>query len=1045
MCFAVEQGWQVSLRQQIEQLAKRNAEQKKCTQVLDRTQEMDDLIIRLRQLLDSNPAEAACIYVQAISILDETDRLIKGKLPNNTSFTKSSSIRLSEDKTSSWRQSRLSTLRETQTPNQVISEKTLTTMRFTTFADREDVCHSNSEESVEEKKSGFIRIWEYMHKRLRKLSYSNKSDSRSYTDNANDSNTTSNSDDVRDLWKTQFEFFCSVLGFMVGVGNFIKFPSLLYQHGGGVFLIPYFVCVTLFGLPFVFLHLCIGQYSGQSASGAFKQLMPIASGIGWALVILALPVSIYYNIIVAWSIYYFWFSLRGFFTGGLPWGHCNPTNLSLYLDWPLNTPCCVLQASTECFAQPHAISSPEAYFHYEVLNRTPKIYDEQQLVFDGINGTISAFNGTLQISESYDLDPTLGPIQGHLVLALAFAWIFVFFGVFKGVGSIGWAVTITSTLPYFLMIILLIRGMSLPGAEEGLAFLFKPNVEKIWSIPMWKAAAEQVFYSLGIDAGPLISMAAFSRYRNNIYRDAVAFVLGNTPVVITVSFRNTFTSILAAMVIFSFIGFLAQNQNQAVDAILRHDSLYIAFTVYPGVTSFMNTIGPLWAASFFGMLTISAVDAEFAWLEMIISSVMKQFNVTSRRWETGIVAGLCLFCLLCGLPLTARGGIFVFHSVENLNANWNSFTLSLLQTIVVCYIYGIDNFVEDVGEMLRTPTSLRDELQSNNLSIKQVGLYEKAKFFFGPTGGYIKWTWSLCSPLFLAFLLVASFASYERVTLEGYPLSFYYELVAWIVMAGPLCAVPIIAIKSIITAQRNNRSLITVFDTSKWRHKRDSRNEAEPKHRKSSVHDYMYIDPLCRVASKHLPNAVRVESSYGITGQIHDDGNDYRAKVEVLEMVGEWHKESAEINGFDSTETLNDCVARASSEFGQNRSLTTEEFSLFGPPPPNPFTEKKSSTVIHRSHNSNTRSNSIAQFNISQEGRLEQERRSKDDISVLRKLSAFESYELENQPSVDSISITPIGMSGNCHENIKSASNSPNASSASMVLKRPKPIVLPNS
>lgn len=42
---------------------------------------------------------------------------------------------------------------------------------------------------------------------------------------------------------------------------------------------------------------------------------------------------------------------------------------------------------------------------------------------------------------------------------------------------------------------------------------------------MWKSAAEQVFYELGIDAGPLISMASFSRYRNNIYRDAVLLVV----------------------------------------------------------------------------------------------------------------------------------------------------------------------------------------------------------------------------------------------------------------------------------------------------------------------------------------------------------------------------------------------------------------------------------------------------------------------------------------------------------------------------------------
>lgn len=49
-------------------------------------------------------------------------------------------------------------------------------------------------------------------------------------------------------------------------------------------------------------------------------------------------------------------------------------------------------------------------------------------------------------------NPTLGSLQGDLLFALALAWIIVFFGVFKGLGSIGWAVTITATVPYLLVI-----------------------------------------------------------------------------------------------------------------------------------------------------------------------------------------------------------------------------------------------------------------------------------------------------------------------------------------------------------------------------------------------------------------------------------------------------------------------------------------------------------------------------------------------------------------------------------------------------------------
>lgn len=41
---------------------------------------------------------------------------------------------------------------------------------------------------------------------------------------------------------------------------------------------PYLICLAIFGLPLVYMHLCIGQYSGLSASGAFWKMMPAASG-----------------------------------------------------------------------------------------------------------------------------------------------------------------------------------------------------------------------------------------------------------------------------------------------------------------------------------------------------------------------------------------------------------------------------------------------------------------------------------------------------------------------------------------------------------------------------------------------------------------------------------------------------------------------------------------------------------------------------------------------------------------------------------------------
>ncbi|VDN24427.1 unnamed protein product [Gongylonema pulchrum] len=179
---------------------------------------------------------------------------------------------------------------------------------------------------------------------------------------------------------------------------------------------------------------------------------------------------------------------------------------------------------------------------------------------------------------------------------------------------------------------------------------------------------------------------------------------------------------------------------------------------------------------------------------------------------------------------------------------------------------GVNNFIDDVGEMLRVPTSLQEVLQSQNLSVKQVTAWSKLKFFFGPTGDYIRWTWSLCSPCILLFLMIASLFSYERVTLEDYPLPLRYELVAWLTMVGPLLP------------------LLSVFDCSRWRHKHVGGGDTlEPKHATNEDHDYWSIaDPISRVASARRPNASLVdEVGYGT----------------IVQMINEWAKKNAAMLG----------------------------------------------------------------------------------------------------------------------------------------------------
>ncbi|KAI6171581.1 Sodium-and chloride-dependent glycine transporter 2 [Aphelenchoides bicaudatus] len=764
-----------TLLSQLEQLERRNNAIKKSAQAKDRVKAINECIQKCRQMMGVDDAGAALLYLKTLSVLEETERILNG--------------------------GRTSALSNTNTQQQFQPATNIATsiagsqsQKTTGFWTPAVAISPQKPEQLENEDDRYqYNYYGYHKSRWWRILCLNSAKEAKEKDS-----------DVRDLWNTQIEFFLSCLGFIVGVGNTLRFPSMIYQYGGCTC-----ICVSV-------------SIQGLSASGAFWKMMPVASGIGWALVLLAVPVAIYYNIIVALVTL---LPLGIFLTDGLPWSYCNK-------NWFVNTRfvCCELtpatlysQNFTDCYnEQEQAMTATEAFFHYQVLNRS----------------LLREF------------------LIRCVLIALAIAWIFVFFGVFKGIGSIGWAVSITATIPYLMLIVLLLRALNLTGASDGIRYFFTIEFRDLWDLSLWRSAAVQVFYELGIDAGPLISMASFSRYRNNIYRDAVLLVL-----------VDMFTSILCGLVIFSVLGFLANAQGNVVNETLKHDPLYLAFTAYPSVTTFMEW-GFFWAALFFIMLTLSALDAEYAWLEMIASAIMNQLGSKNKSVETRLLVGLCLFCFICGIPLCARGGIFIFHSIENLNANWNSFSLSLMQVIVVCFIYGVDNFMEDIGEMLRE--------RVNGMNFVVV-----SSTFLDPPAGYIKFSWCVFAPFILMTLLLASIFDYKRVKFNGSTLPFGYEAVAWVVMIGPLFVVPFTVGYTIYESWKRKRPLSSVVSGKNWRNKKIEQTQH---HKIDTESEYMYIDPISRGASAKSRVAADV---------VNHDPTDEDCYAQATERVREWAARSS--------------------------------------------------------------------------------------------------------------------------------------------------------
>ena len=116
--------------------------------------------------------------------------------------------------------------------------------------------------------------------------------------------------------------------FQVGIGNVWRFPYLAYQNGGGAFLFPYIILLVFIGKPMYYMETAIGQFARVSPLQLWE-CAPIAKGVGFAMIVVSLIVSIYYNVIMSYAIIYIGASFVGT-TAPLPWTTCSKYKQKIY-------------------------------------------------------------------------------------------------------------------------------------------------------------------------------------------------------------------------------------------------------------------------------------------------------------------------------------------------------------------------------------------------------------------------------------------------------------------------------------------------------------------------------------------------------------------------------------------------------------------------------------------------------------------------------------------------------------------------------------------
>ena len=247
----------------------------------------------------------------------------------------------------------------------------------------------------------------------------------------------------RARWNSPMEFTITCIGYAVGLGNFWRFPYLCYTYGGGAFLVPYTLVLCIIGVPVFLLELGVGQKAQVGATCAWSAIHPALGGIGYSGVTATFFVALYYNVIVAWAI---WFLINSF-RSPLPWA-----------DEPAS-----LNASTS--------NGSDSNVTRTAASAALRYFEVDSLHCRGERDTCSWAD--IDSDEWSSLWPRLfdaGGLVPELVLCLAISWFLIWLCVCKGIESLGKVAWFTAIFPYFVLAILLGRGLTLPGASLCLSF-----------------------------------------------------------------------------------------------------------------------------------------------------------------------------------------------------------------------------------------------------------------------------------------------------------------------------------------------------------------------------------------------------------------------------------------------------------------------------------------------------------------------------------------------------------------------------------------------
>ncbi|OLR64312.1 sodium-dependent transporter [Peptoniphilus porci] len=396
----------------------------------------------------------------------------------------------------------------------------------------------------------------------------------------------------------QNEGFSSILGFIMvaiglalGIGTLWRFPYVVGENGGAIFIFLYILIILVIGIPLMTCEVTIGYATGNAAIDAYKTLKPNTKWYlsGYLHTLAALIIVGYTSVIYAWIIKYIAGAISGDFVG---------------------------------------------------------------LTSEGIQNYFDTFNANKPIVFLFFL---INFLLNDAVIIL---------GVQKGIERVS---KILIPILFVIMVVIIIFGLRLPGAIDGVKFLFKPDFSK-FSMNSVIVCLGQAFFALGLAMlGSMVFGSYIKEKDENIFKDSSVICLA-----------LVFAGILSGLMILPIVFATGLTPGEGVG--LTFLTLPLAFNVVP--------FGRVLSILFYFGFYIAAFTSSVGVLEAIVGQFMERFKLD--RIKALILASV----IIIGIAALSIFYDPAFAFIDNVESNYILVIGCLLIALFSARAWKMENLIE---------------------------------------------------------------------------------------------------------------------------------------------------------------------------------------------------------------------------------------------------------------------------------------------------------------------------------------------------------------